>query len=283
MHRLVHPQPLAIGPVQHVAALPRHLFRAHHGLEGDILGRGLHPRPVQQHAQREAIPRDHHRPRLDAAMAIDPLFQRDALQDVLQPIIAGLVHQPVNLDRPRAGGQRMGIGRRVGLFQTKLIIVVVVRDVLEGVRLLHRRIFAGHRGQARLCPPANRPRGDQGSGSRHNLTPVQIDLFRGHIRLRQTRIENLGHLSLLSCVAHSFPMNRDTVISAKSCLTNRHLALSCKVFHPTKLARAGAQSTQPRVKLRIRARNQRLTPPRTPPAQPHKRKPPPDRSDGGFL
>src|SRR4029079_18929642 len=78
MQRLAQAQLFDVRPLQRAGLLARHLVGRELGRERDVLRarRGLEL--LDQRAEREAGPGDYHRPGLDAAQAIDALFEREA-------------------------------------------------------------------------------------------------------------------------------------------------------------------------------------------------------------
>nr|ADI18334.1 hypothetical protein [uncultured Rhodobacterales bacterium HF4000_03E16] len=185
MHRLVQPQPLDIRPLQHRIFLAPHLVRAIERLEGHVFRARLHPGQVQQVGQLEAVPGHHHRPGLDAAKAIDALFDGHPGHDVLEGKLAGIVDHAIDFHAPRIGGERMGIARRVILAGAEFVEVVVGGDVvpfigLERILLRHRR--AGEAGEA-----------DAG-GPSHELPPIKVDGFRRDVGLGQRVLPAIGHV-----------------------------------------------------------------------------------------
>ena len=130
MHGLVEPQALRVRPVEHTRALPRHLSRVEQRRELDELcaRRGLGA--LEHIGEREAPPRNDHRPRLHAAMPVDAIFDRRPLDEILELIVTGLVHESIDLHRPGFRAKRLGVRRGVGLARAKLVEVVVARDVL---------------------------------------------------------------------------------------------------------------------------------------------------------
>ena len=98
MARLVQPQRLTIRPVERLAALPRQFVGAIDGLEGDEAGLGLDAGAVKHAGERHPLPRDDHRPGLDTAEAVDPLFARSHRGDLVQRQRAGALDQPADLD-----------------------------------------------------------------------------------------------------------------------------------------------------------------------------------------
>jgi hypothetical protein len=86
--------------------------------------------------QREADPRNYHRPALDAPMAVDALLERLPFQDVLEIHRALLGALAVDGHGPRRG---LEVARELGrliLVSTELVVVVVCGDVFPLVRLL---------------------------------------------------------------------------------------------------------------------------------------------------
>ncbi len=173
VHRLIQPQPLDIGPIEHRRAQAGHFVGAQGGFKGHVFGRGLHAHLVQQRRQLEAVPRDHHRPGLDAAHPIDPFLDVEPLEQIGQIVIAGPLDHAVNLHTPRIGGEAMGMGGRIFLAGAELVVVVIATHLLKRVGLALDRHFrhgrAGNRAKAKPC------------GAGHDLTPVEIGRFRGHI------------------------------------------------------------------------------------------------------
>ncbi len=102
MARLVEAKPFHIGPFERLEepALARHLLRPHDRLEGDVSGAAERLDAVKQGCERKAHPRDHHRPGLDAAHAIDAVFQRETAQAVEIEFLR-LANEAVHLERPR--------------------------------------------------------------------------------------------------------------------------------------------------------------------------------------
>ena len=178
MHRLVHPQALGIGPVEHARTDEGHRFLVGQGHELDILGVALRLDFLDEFGQRIADPGNHHRPALDAAQPVDALFLGAQLDQVFDAVLARLLDQALDLDRPRAGLERVRVLGRVGLVGAELVVVVVARRVLVVAELLHglgtgdRRLGArqgrqlvGPRGlRQRLAPGPTRERGTGGAG-----------------------------------------------------------------------------------------------------------------------
>ena len=101
------------------------------GFEGQIAGAAEDLDLIEQAGEGKANPRDHHRPGLDAAQAVDALLQRPAEQAV---DIEGdrLFNQAVDGQGPGAGAQPLGISGRVILGGTELIEVVVAGHLVFG-------------------------------------------------------------------------------------------------------------------------------------------------------
>jgi hypothetical protein len=129
--------------------------------EAGLLG-GLHP--LQDVAERHADPGHHHRPRLDAAQPVDPLFELVRLDQVVELVVGRLVAVPVHLHRPRPGGQTPPMPLRVALVAPELVEVVVAGDLLERVEPLVGPERTGRRGPER---------GDGGLG-RHQVAAARL-------------------------------------------------------------------------------------------------------------
>jgi hypothetical protein len=91
---------------------------------------------LDQVGQRITDPGDHHRPALDAAQAVDALFQRRQLGQLVDVQRQRLLDFAVDLHGPGTGAQGAGVLGRIGLVGAELVEVVVVGRVLErGQRL----------------------------------------------------------------------------------------------------------------------------------------------------
>src|SRR5262249_55818546 len=84
MQGFVHAQPFDVGPVEYWKPLSWHPARIVERRELDKLRlrRGL--AFVDEILQRKSDPRDHHRPRLDTAVAVNAILERLALEDVFE-------------------------------------------------------------------------------------------------------------------------------------------------------------------------------------------------------
>ena len=116
---------------------------------------------IEQGRQRKPAPRHRHRPRLDAAMAIEPLFERHLLQQFVNVDGERFLDQPVDLDRPRTDLQCLSVGcdrflraelvevvvRRRQLFSGQRPVECVARVLLGGIEA-SRRIFLRRKGRA---------------------------------------------------------------------------------------------------------------------------------------
>jgi len=133
VHRLVQPQPFYIRPLDQgeVRAHAGHDLGVLQGLESDVfsLGGGLHL--LEQVGQGEPQPGNDHGPGLHAAHAVDALLQLVRLDEVFQGVAPRLAHLAIDDHRPRFGLHGTGIGRRVALVGTELVVVVVAAGVLE--------------------------------------------------------------------------------------------------------------------------------------------------------
>src|SRR5262245_64110662 len=91
---------------------------------------------LDQIRQRKPDPRNHHRPGLDAAMAIDALLERFTPEDVLEIHHARLVALTFNGDLPGRSREFPGMRQRVTLVEAELVKIVVTTDVIPRVELL---------------------------------------------------------------------------------------------------------------------------------------------------
>ena len=105
VHRFVHAQALGVRPVEHTGAQTRHLRLVSERDEFNKLGIALRLHRIDQRGQRKADPRHHHRPRLDAAEAIDALFERCELEQFFDVEHFRLQHFTFDRNRPRTGFQ----------------------------------------------------------------------------------------------------------------------------------------------------------------------------------
>ena len=195
MNRLVHAQPLVVGPLQRGLGLPRHLPRIHQRLELDVLrlGRGLEP--LQEIAERIADPRHDDRPPLDAAKAVDALLERRPLHDVFDVVGARLAALPIDHHAPRPRLEGVGVLPRVGLVEAELVEIVVGGDVLVGVdlfvgaerallqvgQLLRLGILRRQRRRAGEVEAVGRHGDRRAPRHREELPPPEIELLRRHV------------------------------------------------------------------------------------------------------
>ena len=148
MHRLVHAQALDIWPVEHREALPGHLLRVVQGRETQVPGARGRLEALDQVAEREADPRHHHRPGLDATQPVDALFERMWPQQVVQRIGPGDLGLAVNGHVPRAGPEVPGVLGWITLVGAELVEVVVAGNLRQRVLLLVGRVAGiGRRAQ----------------------------------------------------------------------------------------------------------------------------------------
>ena len=213
MHGLVHAEPLSVGPVQHPALLAGELLRVVEGLEGDVLRfrGGVHP--AQDIAQGYAHPGDHHGPGLDAAQAVDPLFQGMGPQQVFQRDQARLGDLALHGDGPGLGAQSVGVARGVILVGSHLVEVVVGGGVLaRGLGLVGAKTFGGGHDVGQR-PGAGRGARFRGLGGRVAATGDEPGQARQHggpgpggEKISAAQVEALvGHLALrkLADLAHA--------------------------------------------------------------------------------
>ena len=122
MAGLVEAQAFGVGPVEHAAG--------HRGPvvvrdELHVLGAALGLDELEQAAQRNAHPRDHHRPALHAAHPVDALLGRHQLQQLVDAEAARLVHQALDAQRPRRGLEPVDVFGGVALVGAELVEIVV--------------------------------------------------------------------------------------------------------------------------------------------------------------
>jgi hypothetical protein len=136
MARLVHPQPFHVRPFKDPALLSRHLLRIEQGRKLDVLRFRGRLQSVNDLAERNAQPRDDHRPAFHAAHTVDPLDRGKRLQQLVQVVEGRSLHLTRDLDLPRLRAQRTGIPGWIVLAGPELVIVIVAGDILPGCQLL---------------------------------------------------------------------------------------------------------------------------------------------------
>ena len=109
MHRLVHAQSLDIGPPKGLVSLARHFPRAEKRGERDVGRLALRLGALKHAAERDADPRNDHRPGLHAAQPVDAFLELLVLDQILELIGRGLVAEAVDLDGPGRGLERSGV------------------------------------------------------------------------------------------------------------------------------------------------------------------------------
>src|ERR1700746_418851 len=144
MKRLVETQPFDIRPRQRLEepALARHLARPHPALESDILRAAERLDLVQKRRERKTIPRNDHRPCLNASHAIDAFLRRESFHDLVEIESTRLSNHAVHLDGP---GQWLEVSRVlgwIGFADTEFVKVVVACDVLLRSQLVGYRVHA---------------------------------------------------------------------------------------------------------------------------------------------
>ena len=169
--------------------------------EGDVLRLRGGPESFQHGTQGDAHPGNHHRPRLDAAHAVDPLFELMGVDHVVEIefpglfALAGEAHPP----RPRLEAARVPL--RIALVGAELVEVVVTGDVLVGSELLvgrqpalldvleklaHRVFVAGNRaGRGWREESGAAEQGGARSDAQsalHETPAISVDVFRRHFR-----------------------------------------------------------------------------------------------------
>src|SRR4051812_5167488 len=138
MHRFVEAKTFGVGPVEHAAAESRHLLGPIDSGELDELRFSERLNLLEQCTEREADPRNNHRPAFNTAMTIDALLERSKLHDGVEVERFRRLHVAIDFDRPRT---RLELASQFGgavLIGGELVIIVVVRDVLK-----RRLLFVG--------------------------------------------------------------------------------------------------------------------------------------------
>ncbi|MPM76887.1 hypothetical protein SDC9_123886 [bioreactor metagenome] len=130
MHGLIQTQTLGVGPVQDLAT--GHDAGVVVSDELDIFCAAQRINLLEQCRERKSDPRDHHRPGLDAAQAVDAFFQRGKLEQVVDVEGARLAGQSFDTNGPRSHGHLVCIACRVFLVGAELVEVVVGRHRLVG-------------------------------------------------------------------------------------------------------------------------------------------------------
>ena len=110
------------------AGSARRDLRILEGFHREKFRRSQRPGELDERLEREAAPRHRHRPRLDAAMAIDPFLQRHLLQQVVEGDGEGFLHHPVDADLPRP--ERQFLRGPVDVLVRAELVEIVVGDRL---------------------------------------------------------------------------------------------------------------------------------------------------------
>ena len=130
---LVDPQRLGVRPRQdRRVAEAGQLRRIVEGGELDVARVGGRREAADHRGERDADPRDDHRPALDAAVAVDALFEVARPDQVLEGVAGGPGDFAFDAHRPRCGPQRVGEGDGLFLLSAQLVEVVVGGGVVEG-------------------------------------------------------------------------------------------------------------------------------------------------------
>src|SRR5205807_7970000 len=103
--------------------------------------------------EREPDPRNDHRPRLDAAVAVYALLERFALEDVLAVHHALLRALAFDRHLPRLRLEVARVLLRPVLVGAEFVVVVVARDVFPRVDLLVRVAQRAQIGRAHVWTP----------------------------------------------------------------------------------------------------------------------------------
>src|SRR5678815_4290770 len=131
MHSFVEPKTFNIGPWQHVGVLIWKALWIKKCRELDELCASKRFDFAQNSLERKAKPWNYHRPCLDTAMAIDPVFKRGELEQIIEIEGTRVLNATRHFDSPRSCHEALGDNRDFLLARRELVEIVVVRDVLE--------------------------------------------------------------------------------------------------------------------------------------------------------
>src|SRR5262249_31975832 len=176
---------------------------------------------LDQRAEGETHPGDHHGPSFHAAMAVNTLLQRRQLHDRVDVQGLGLFHKAVNLHGPRPGTEIPREPVRLVLVSAEFVVIVVIGDVFERSRLFGGAELALSNpaqlraiGRDRLINLVGRAQiiaaGQSGSGSHranHKLTPGQVVRLGRDLRGRYV-VGLLNQHGASSIVARTFWIGR---------------------------------------------------------------------------
>src|SRR5882724_2332264 len=105
MHSFVEAQTFDVGEIDSTILGFRHLCRIEKGLERHVLRFRCRLDELGQRAERETDPRHHDGPALDAAVAVDTLFERRELEDFVHGKLAWLGHFALYGNTPRRSAE----------------------------------------------------------------------------------------------------------------------------------------------------------------------------------
>ncbi len=187
VHGLVHAQALVVGPLvgkRHAHA--GHLRRTVHRHEPQELRLRLGIERLDQIRQREAHPRNRHRPRLHAAEPVEPLFVRELLQKIVDVELHRLGDQAGHVDRP---GPRLELADQVldgFLFGRMEFVEVVVAGggPLLGDRAVEREFGIALGGEYRGRLGRQNGRRAQEAGRAKNLAAITVNVLGRGLPLR---------------------------------------------------------------------------------------------------
>src|SRR5690606_38666346 len=156
-----------------------------------------------QVAQREAAPRNDHRPCFHAAQPVDAVLQRVRRNEILEVIDGGLRDVSFYGDGPGPRLKRVRVARRIFLAGAELVEVVIRGDRLPG-----RELFLGILDRLRLSFVAVARRDRDGADRcAEKAATIQVDGFRrdlGRWNIQWSADQHAG----LVIVRRAFPMER---------------------------------------------------------------------------
>ncbi len=94
MHRLVHAQAFGVRPVQAASLCPGISDGRSSVVNSTNVAFGVGSARLITAASGMPTHGNHHRPRFDAAQAVDALLEVERLDQILEVIVAGLLHRP---------------------------------------------------------------------------------------------------------------------------------------------------------------------------------------------
>src|SRR5580692_5131080 len=200
MRGLVDSEAFNVGKIDSGSTPQRHLLLIEIALKRNELRVGIGFRRLDYGAERIADPRHHDGPSFDAAVAVDPLFERRELQNFVHRVLARLGALALDRNFPRRSHEFRRVLRRIALVGAKLVVIVVrghdlrSRDLLGGAEGAggKRGKLRGGVGSRRGADHVGKALASQGQPPRYpqalkEFAAVQVRLARGYVRILQVR------------------------------------------------------------------------------------------------